>query len=59
MNLQQLGIGSVSIGYFFLTAALLLGSAVLLSYIVKPLEVQLQQNLQEIAEDLGEEVDTM
>ena len=38
MNLQQLGTGSIHIGFFFLVAALAGGLAILLSTSIKPLE---------------------
>lgn len=56
MNVQQLGSGSINIGYFFLAAALISGFATLLSSIVKPLERQVQDKRQEIADELNEEV---
>ena len=52
MNVQQLGTGSINIGYFFLAAALISGVATLLSLIVKPVEHRLQHRRREIAFDL-------
>jgi CorA-like Mg2+ transporter protein len=57
MNVQQLGTGSINIGYFFLAAALVGGFAALLSSMVKPLERQLQRRREKIAADLGEDVE--
>jgi hypothetical protein len=57
MNVQQLGTGSINIGYFFLAAAFTGGFAALLSCIVKPLEHQLQHRRREIADDLCEDVE--
>ena len=56
MNVRQLGTGSINTGYFFLAAALIGGCAALLSFIVKPLERQLQHRREEIADDLDEDV---
>lgn len=57
MNVQQLGTGSINIGYFFLAAALIGGFAALLSSTVKPLERRLQHRRREIAGDLYEDVE--
>lgn len=54
--MQQLGTGSINIGYFFLAAALIGGFAATLSFSVKPLERRMQHRLREIADDLVEGV---
>ena len=56
MNVEQLGTGSMNIGYFFLAATLIGGFAALLSFLVKPLEHRLQRRRREIADQLGEDV---
>jgi len=49
MNVQQLGTGSMHIGFFFLTAALAGGLGILLSTIIKPLQVRISRARQDVA----------
>jgi hypothetical protein len=57
MNVQQLGTGSINIGYFFLAAALMGGFTALLSSAVKSLERRQQHRRRETADDLYEDVE--
>lgn len=49
MNVQQLGTGSIHIGFFFLTAALAGGLGILLSTSIQPLQRRIVRARQDIA----------
>ena len=57
MNIQQLGTGSIHIGFFFLTAILAGGLGVLLATSVKPVERALLRERTRIAEDFSMDVE--
>ncbi len=57
MNVQQLGTGSIHIGFFFLTAILAGGLGVLLATSVKPVERALLRERTRIAGDLRMDVE--